>query len=105
MLGKPGLNFPAFVENQVVADDMNERDGTGSVAIDRIEQLDELLLTLPFPTDSGDRTAARIKSSKQLKSAAPPVLMFQADWKSGSCRERNVIARCLGAQPVVNAMA
>lgn len=83
MLAEPCLNFLAFVQNQVVADDMDKRDRGGRIAIERFEQFDEVFLPLPWPTDSGDLTAPSIKSSEQLKSAAPLILMLETDRKSG----------------------
>ena len=100
MLSEPCLNLLAFVQDQVVANDMNERDRRRRVAIKLLEKFDEVLLTLPSPTDSHDRTAPSIKSGEQLKGAAPPILMFQVDRKSGlgwtsGARSRPRLQRCL----------
>jgi hypothetical protein len=54
MLSEPSLNLLAFVHDQVVADDVNERDRCRRVLINRIEKCDEVFLTLSSPTDGGD---------------------------------------------------
>jgi len=72
---------------------MNERDRVRSVAIERLEKFDEVFLTFPSPTDSSNRTAPSIKSSEQLKSAAPLILMFELDRKSRLGRPRGARSR------------
>ena len=82
MLSEPRLNLLAFVQDQVVADDVNKRDRRRRVLIDRIEKCDEVFLTLSSPTDSGDCAAPCIESSEQLKRSTTLILMLEMDWYS-----------------------
>lgn len=93
MLSEPSLNLLALVQDQVVADDVNERDRARRVAIEGLEKFDEVFLTFSSPTDSGDRTAPSIKSSEQLKGAAALILVFEMNRKSGLGRARDARSR------------
>src|ERR1700745_2986127 len=89
MLVVPRPDLLTFVHLQVVANDVNVRDRFGSLAIDLIQQSDEVLLALPIPANSDDRSRAGVERSEQLQSPFPLVFVFQPHRNVRRlCRER-----------------
>lgn len=50
----------AMMDADVVADEVNRGHAGGGLAVDRLEQLDELDLTLAAAKDAADLTGARV---------------------------------------------
>jgi hypothetical protein len=89
MLIVPRANLLALVHDQVVANDVNVRDRIGGLSIDLIQQSDKVLLTLPLPTNSDDRSRPGVERSEQLRSPFSLVLVFQPHRNVRRlCRER-----------------
>jgi hypothetical protein len=83
----------ASVHAEVVAHDVDERDGRWSLALDLGQQFDEVLLALALSADSDDASAPGIESAEQLKSATSTVLMFDSHGTVGACGPSGALSR------------
>jgi hypothetical protein len=68
MLGEPRAYELAVVAAEVVAKQVNERDGLGRVAVDLLQKLDEFHLSLAPPQDA-DHLAAATQEQLEAGSA------------------------------------
>src|SRR5580658_1057607 len=76
MVREPRAYQLAVVDAEVVAKQVNERDGFGRVAIDPLEQLDELHLALAAPQDADHLAAARVERREELERTLALVLVL-----------------------------
>lgn len=65
-----------MMDADVVADKVNRGHAGGALAVDRLEQLDELDLTLTAAKDASDLTGARVKRSEEVQRAFASVFVL-----------------------------
>ena len=86
MLAQPFHALFAFVDAQVVTHNMNHGDVIGDLAVEVLQEGDELLLPFPSKTSPVHSACAGIKSGEEIDSAFADVFMFDTHRFVGFCR-------------------
>ena len=88
---EPGTGELAFMGDDIVADQVDERDLVGCAVIDLLQQFDELDLALALAADANDLASAGIEASEQVESASASVFVLDVD--RNAARQRRSVGR------------